>query len=108
MLSKKYQIIIFLFLILYGSLFVIDAVFGLTYRNYCVNTSYLQKSMDFTYCDSSCSDYNFTQLLECEFGCDNVTHVCRQAQIYEYASFFQAIVIILLIIGIIIYLFRRK
>lgn len=60
-------------------LFLLPICNALDYRNHCDNSSYLRKTMEFTSCEgNNCTDYNFTQLIQCEFGCDNSsTHQCN-------------------------------
>ena len=73
------------------SLLMIPSVNALAYINTCLNDSYLEKQMLFTHCGSNCTDYNFTQVIECGFGCDNVTHVCREARVTEYGNYFKGV-----------------
>ena len=51
--------------------------------------------------------FNFSQSIECEFGCDNSTQSCRSSQIEEYSIYFLVIIIILILIGVLIKLYRR-
>lgn len=89
-------------------LLLLPIVNALDYKNHCDNTSFLRKTMEFTSCEgNNCTDYNFTQLVECEFGCDNVTHNCRKAQIYEYAEFFGATIFIIILAGILLAIFKK-
>jgi len=75
---------------------------ALDYKNHCDNTSYLRKTMEFTSCEgNNCTDYNFTQLIECEFGCDNVTHNCRQPKITEYSWYFGGLIVVMIILGLV-------
>ena len=58
------------------------------YENICIDNTTLEKFMNFTSCEgNTCTIYNFTQYVSCEFGCDNVTHNCRQPKIVEYSYF---------------------
>lgn len=112
-MPRKWEILLFIILIIYASLFVFDAVFGIQYREVCDDTSNLRRFMNFTTCErnstgySICTDYNFTQLKECEFGCDNITNTCRESQITEYGNFFFYLILIIIGIGVIIALYKR-
>ena len=85
-----------------------DLALALDYRNSCDNTSYLRKTMEFTSCEgNNCTDYNFTQFVECRFGCDNVTHVCRQSEIEEYGMFGLYIIGGLILLGILVIILKK-
>lgn len=89
-------------------LFLLPVAHALDYKNHCDNTSYLRKTMEFTSCEgNTCTDYNFTQLIECEFGCDNVTHNCRQPKIIEYSSYVIALFALLVGLGIMVKLWVK-
>lgn len=81
---------------------------ALDYRNTCDDNATLRKFMNFTSCEgNNCTNYNNTQLIECQFGCDNVTHVCRKAKIYEYGEFFIGIMIIMILAGLLLTIFKK-
>ena len=100
MMSK---IIIFIIILL-----MLPFVNALDYLNLCDNTSYLKKTLEFTACSGvNCTVYNFTQYVNCGFGCDNATDTCRESPIKEYTNYFLAIVGILIIIGVLAYLYKK-
>jgi hypothetical protein len=77
----------------------IPSVMALQYRNVCNDNQTLNKFMNFTACENvTCIDYNFTQNVNCEYGCDTTTNSCNQSPIYQYLT----VGIILLVITIII------
>lgn len=103
-MSRKSKTIPFII----SCLFIINTVFALDYRDICLTNTTLQKSINFTTCEEgNCTDYNFTQTKICEFGCDNVTHSCRQPQIVEYAEFFGSLSLLLILGGILAKIFKK-
>lgn len=84
------------------------SVLGLQYRNICNNEYTLNKFMNFTACENvTCINYNFSQVVQCEFGCDNVTQSCRSSSITEYGYYFISIIAIIVIFGVIYALYKR-
>jgi len=90
-------------------IFFFSPVLALQYRNTCDNDQTLNKFMNFTACENvTCIDYNFTQLVQCEFGCDNSTQTCRQSPINEYSNYFFVLIGIIIIVGVIWALYKRS
>lgn len=88
---------------------IVSSVTALQYRNICSNNQTLNKFMNFTACETgNCTIYNFSQDVQCEFGCDNVTNSCRQSTITEYGYYFGFIVCLVIIAGIILKLYGGK
>jgi hypothetical protein len=87
---------------------IIPPVLALQYRNICLDNQTLNKFMNFTSCENvTCIDYNFTQNVDCEFGCDTSSNVCRQSPINEYLLLGVILLIIVIIILILIKVSRR-
>ena len=91
-----------------GFIIIIGSVTALQYRDVCNDNQTLNKFMNFTACENvTCIDYNFSQLVQCQFGCDNSTNACRQAPIQEYGIYFIGIIAILISLGVVKFLWRR-
>ena len=82
---------------------------ALDYLNSCDDNETLRKTMTFQACESSnCTTYNFTQLLNCKFGCDNIsTHQCNPSP-YSWNLNFLIIFGVILIALIFLFIIKRK
>ena len=58
---------------------LLPIVNAIEYRKICLNNETLSIFSNFTVCENNnCTDYNYTEIKVCEFGCDNSsTHVCN-------------------------------
>ena len=85
-----------------------NAVLSIEYEEICIDNVTLSRYMNFTSCENDvCTDYNFTQYKTCEFGCDNVTNVCRKAEIYEYADYFTVLLILIITAGLMVLIWGK-
>jgi len=85
----------------------IPIVYAFDWEITCQDNATLKRYMNFTSCNSTaCEYYNITQLKECEFGCDNVTNICREPAMMEYSIYFAVIIVILISSGLILRLFK--
>lgn len=59
-------------------LLMIPSVLSFEWGNSCINNITLQRSLNYTNCNSTVCDVgNSTFYKNCEFGCDNVTQTCK-------------------------------
>jgi hypothetical protein len=66
-------------------LLLLPSVYALEYRDVCSSNITLKKFMNFTACENvTCVNYNFTQNIDCPYGCDTTTNVCNQSPISQY------------------------
>jgi len=92
-----------LILILVLFLFGMGTVFALTNSIiYCDGTALIENIT--VYVDNNITTVTFPT--NCTWGCDNVTNSCREPKIEEYKTYFTILVILLIIAGVIIKLFR--
>jgi hypothetical protein len=79
-------------------LLLLPLSYALEYHDYCSDNQTLYKFMNFTSCENvTCMNYNFTQYLTCQYGCDNSTSSCNASTPYQYLY----VGIALLVIGVI-------
>lgn len=59
-------------------LFMAPSVFGVMKTVDCLNDNTLRKYTNLTYCNatSNCMDYNITEYVTCEYGCDDARMIC--------------------------------
>ena len=90
-------------------LLFIPMVYSLDFEEKCYNTTHYEKFTEFTSCENNtCTDYNFSQIYECQFGCDNVTESCRKPEIEEYGLYVLIFFGLLIIIGVVIKLYGGR
>jgi len=59
-------------------LFLVPSVFGVVKTVDCLNENTLRKYTNLTYCNATnaCMDYNITEYVTCEYGCDDARMIC--------------------------------
>lgn len=88
---------------------ILPSVLALQYHDVCLNDQTLNKFMNFTACENvTCIDYNFSQNVLCEYGCDNSTMTCSPSPVQGYGIFIVIIIIILVSFGIIFKLYGGR
>jgi hypothetical protein len=81
----------------------IPSVMALQYKDVCLSNQTLNKFMNFTACENvTCIDYNYTQNIDCPYGCDTSTNKCNDNPITQYLLIGLILLIIVVIIIIII------
>lgn len=97
----KKIIVVFGFLLLFS-------VPVLASTNICLNNVTLQSSRNYTFeTDINTKNLTIIKNIDCQFGCDNATHTCRESPIREYSTYFGVIIVLLVIFGVMIKLFKR-
>lgn len=59
------------------TLFLIPCVLAIETTQQCLNSTHLEVITKFTFCDSTCTDYNLTQEVNCTNGCDSTVNQCK-------------------------------
>jgi len=95
-----------LIVILIISILLICPVFSTT--NQCLDNVTLRRNFNYTFqTDTNAKNLTITRNVDCQFGCDNVTHSCRESPIMEYSTFFVIVVGLLIIFGVMIKLYKK-
>lgn len=74
-----------------------SVAFALDTRQICLNSSHLQKTMEWTECSDSCIDYNITQTINCTDGCDVVADECKPKDYMIWLYVAMAIIALIII-----------
>jgi hypothetical protein len=95
-------IVFFLFLLM------LPSAFSFEWQNSCINNITLQRSLNYTNCNSTACDIgNSTFYKNCEFGCDSSTQKCNDSPFYQYLYVGIGLLAIIIIIVILIKVAKR-
>jgi hypothetical protein len=95
-------------IIILSLLFLLPISQALEYRDYCSDNQTLNRFMNFTSCENvTCIDYNFTQNINCVYGCDNSTMTCNPSPTNQYLYVGLTLIGLLIVIVIVVKVSRR-
>ena len=89
-------------------LLLLPIVYGFEWQNSCINNVTLQRTLNYTNCNStSCDIGNSTFYKNCEFGCDSSTQSCNLSPIMQYSEIGIVLLVLVIILVIIAKVSKR-
>ena len=82
-------------------LLLLPSVLALTSENQCLNDTHLETLIEWSECDTTCTDKNITQVVNCTHGCDAALQECEPPPYENYLFIIAAIFVIIIIIALV-------